>query len=208
MRGDKTLEIRVRARALPLTPAAVRTLSRLASFDWIVFASKNAARFFGKELRRRRLAVPRAVRIAAVGAATAAAVRAAGMRVHVVPVRSTAMDMVAALGDVRGRRVLFPRSAVAPATPVRALRSRGAHVQVLPLYVSTLPPLAASTRRALLSGRCAALVFTSPSGVHGLMRQLRAPERTVVRRIIARCIGPTTATAARKAGFSKIVITA
>jgi len=198
------LEIRVSVTELKLSQRSMRALAHLDSYDWILFTSKHAVRFFGGQLRARRIPLPRAARIAAVGPTTAASLHALGLPVHLVPERYTLRDLIRKLGRVTGARIVFPRSAIAPDDMVKTLRARGARVTVVPVYTTAASPLARTTRRALLRGAYARIMFRSPSGVRGLLQQLTADERKVVRRIPAQCIGPTTARAARAGGFEEV----
>ena len=202
-----TLEIQVRVTPRKLSRAATRALEHVGRYDWILFTSKNAVMFFVREIRKRRLALSATSRIAAVGSETAAALRSAGFPVHSIPVRFTVRAMVNSMKRVNGLRILFPRSAIAPPDAIRILRKRGARVTVVPLYTTTVRPLSQAGKRALLAGSYTRLTFKSPSGVRGLMGQLRGKEKRTVRTILAQCIGPTTKHAARQAGFKHITMT-
>ncbi len=63
----KMLEIKVETKRIPLSRASIKALYRLRKYDVIAFTSKNARRFFAQELRKRRLALPRSVRVIQVG---------------------------------------------------------------------------------------------------------------------------------------------
>lgn len=208
MRGSRTLPIRVKARPLELSPAAARALARAATYDWILFASAHAAEHFASALRARKVPLPREPRIAAVGPVTARAVRGLGLRVQMIPERHTARDLANALHSEYGvyhKRILIPRSALASDDAPRRLRERGASVRIVTLYEPEVVPLTAKEHRGLLSGAYNTLSFSSPSGIAGFLRQLSAAERLKALRLIARCIGPTTARAARVAGFKKVI---
>lgn len=201
-----TLEIRVRIIRKKMSRLDVKALKRLETYDWILFTSKHAATLFATELRRRRIAAPSLPCIAGVGPTTTLALRHLGFRVSVTPRRSSVNDLIRSLGSIRGARILFPRSAAAPYEAIRRLRSRGAIVTVLRLYVPVAEPLNAVTKKQLLAGAYSLLVFNSPSGVSGLIEQLTAEGQRRVRRIPASCIGSTTARAARAAGFREVLL--
>ena len=200
----KALEIKVQTARKKLSRTAYQALARIEQYDWILFTSKNAVTFFVREMRKKRIKFPQTPRIAAVGPETAGALRILGFPVHVVPKRFTADSMIRSIGKVRGAHILFPRSAIAAPAAVRALRARGARVRVLSLYTTTAIKLPRTTKRALLAGTYAWLIFKSPSGVQGLIRQFSEKEKHIVQNIPAECIGPTTARAAKSAGFKKI----
>jgi uroporphyrinogen-III synthase len=178
MKGE--LEVRVALERLPLSRASVRTLQHLDRYDAVIFTSKNATNFFIQEIRRHRQKPPRIIQV--------------GPRGDLLKV------------DLRGQRVLFPRSAIAPFDIVRKLRARGTVVRVVALYTAKGVPLSGSQKKRLLNGDIRQLYFKSPSGVQGFVRQFRGKDRVTIFSISARCIGRTTATAARKAGFRKVFI--
>jgi len=198
----KTLEIRIRVTPTKLSHTASQTLAHIERYDWILFTSKNAVTFFSKETHRRK--IPQTVRIAAVGPETAKALRAKKYPVHIVPKKFAVSEMIKSIGSLRGQRILSPRSAIAPHDAIQALRKRGARVSVVPLYTTEPVLLSQTTKHALLRGMYTRLIFKSPSGVHGLMKQLSGKEKEIVRKIGAQCIGLTTAQAAKEAGFKDI----
>jgi uroporphyrinogen-III synthase len=180
---DKTLAVQVRVRRLPLSRAPARALAHLSRYDLITFTSKHAEAFFLRELRERRLARPPRGRMVRVGP------------------RDDLLKLA-----VSNKHILFPRSAIAPSDIVRRLRARGASVRIVPLYTTEGVPLSKNRKMALAKGFYTRLTFRSPSGVHGLMVQLSKKERVMARRIPVQCIGPTTARAARKAGFKRVSV--
>ncbi len=64
-----------------------RSISALAQYGWIVFASTNGVRFFLQRCRQLGISLAGfpALKIAAIGSQTAAALQAAGLIVHLVP---------------------------------------------------------------------------------------------------------------------------
>lgn len=180
----RTLTAEVRARALPLSRRTLGVLSNLGRYDLIVFTSKNAVSFFTHELRKRHIAVPRA------------RMRAVGPRRELLRL------------PLYGKRVLFPRSALAPGDILAQMRTRAASVRTIVLYTVDPVPLTAAHKRALIGGEISKLYFKSPSGVRGFLAQLRGKSRAGALAIPVWCIGETTAAAARKAGFKRIRVKA
>ena len=206
-----TTQIVPLANADPLDTA----ISRLAphssgpAWDWIIFTSANSVSFFIDRL----LALGHDVRLLAgvklfvVGRATADALLSYGLTADFMPTRYTGRDILAEIGDVAGRRMLLPWSNVPPPDLPDLLRSRGALVELVTAY-AILPvepdPVAMS---ALLDGGVDVAAFVSPSGVTGLtgMFNGRQPVDMPVP-LIAACIGPATADAARSAGLQVEVV--
>ena len=177
----RRFEARITLARLPLSPQAVRALRKLKQYDLIVFTSKNARRFFMQALRERRISLPKKSRIVQVGPRT---------------------DLLKL--PVKNKRILFPRSAIAPYDIVRQLRARGASVRVIPLYTARGAPLSRAKKEELLQGKIKKLYFRSPSGITGLLKQFRGSKKKTILAIPAHCIGETTARAARAAGFKKV----
>jgi uroporphyrinogen-III synthase len=156
--------------------------------DWIVFTSANAVRAVGSVARELR------ARIAAVGPATATAVRALGVEPAFVPDRFAAREIADGLEPLAGARVLLPQSEIAERSFADGLRARGATVDVVDAYRTVgLEPTAAE-----LAGleRADAILLASGSAARALAAAATPSERTLVV-----CIGPATAGAARAAGL-------
>lgn len=193
---------------LPAPPGRLdRAVRRLADYDWIVVTSANGARAvvararaLGVDLRRLR-----GPRWAAVGPATAAVLRAAGVRVAKIPSRYLTEALGRELPDVAGRRVLLARADLASPGLARRLAARGARVETVVAYRTRVAPRASAAplRRALAVGGVDAIVCTSASAVRGLVRL--AGRARLVGYPLA-CIGPVTAAAARRAGLRPQVV--
>jgi uroporphyrinogen-III synthase len=202
----KIFEVEIRVRRKKLTTTSARALTRLDTYNWILFTSKNAVTFFAQELRERHISFPKKLPIAVVGPTTANAAHREHWHVQVLPEQFTVSDLLRSIGNIQGKHILFPRSAIAPYETIRKLRARGGHVTVLPLYNTEGMPINPTTKNALTKGLYKQLTFKSPSGIIGFMRQFSAAQRRFLQEVPALCIGPTTARAARSAGFKKILL--
>jgi uroporphyrinogen III methyltransferase / synthase len=192
-----------------LSAAAKAALRELAKYDWIIFTSKHAVQFFIKALWDGRIKLPAPVkmpRIAAVGPGTARAAARAHLRVDVTPKRFSGTDLVVKLGTMKkalsGKRILFPRSAIAPKETIEALRGQGAQVTLLPLYTVVTAKVPARLMAPVEKSAVDYVIFLSPSGINGFIKNVRNKKLALA--IPAICIGPTSAAAARTAGFKKI----
>ncbi|HEY2591322.1 MAG TPA: uroporphyrinogen-III synthase [Steroidobacteraceae bacterium] len=180
-------------------------LARVAEFDWIVFASKHAVEAVASASQ-----LPPGVRIAAVGAATAAALRGHGLTAEVVPAEAHADALVAALGEHigPGARVLFPASSRALPTLGEGLRRLGARVVQVEAYRNEGACLdVVAARAAIDAGAVGAVTFTSPSCVDELERALgrEAFERLLGEQALAVALGSTTAGALSARGIESVV---
>ena len=189
-------------------------IERLDSYDWVVFTSANGVESFCARLRRHRKD-PRALRkarLAAIGPATARALRAHGLRADVVPEEFRAEGLLTALKGEgwRGKRVLLARAAAAREVLPRELRRRGARVDVVPVY-ETVVPAGSKQRARALFGRHKpdAITFTSSSTVRNFFallgrRQARralAPPAAGLAGAAVATIGPVTSRTARALGL-------
>jgi uroporphyrinogen III methyltransferase/synthase len=181
-------------------------ISRLASFDWIVFTSATGVDAFIERLRVtgndvRGLA---GASIAAIGPATAARLVHYALRVAATPSEYRAEALIGALGDERiaGARILIPRAQVAREILPGLLREKSAlEVVVAPAY-KTVAPRHGSARidELISSGGIDLVAFTSSSTVANF-RQI-AGERS--RGLKAAVIGPITAATARECGYEVV----
>ncbi|MGC8838044.1 MAG: uroporphyrinogen-III C-methyltransferase, partial [Anaerolineae bacterium] len=179
-------------------------LCRLREFRWILFTSANAVRAVWERMRALGLDARAfaGVRLGAIGTATAAALLEVGLQADFVPQRHTSAAIVEEIGDVRGARILLPRSDIAPPDLAEGLRARGAQVEAVVAY-RTVPagPPREVVERVLEEGVDIA-TFTSSSTVANLAA-LVAPRslEEVLRGALVACIGPVTAQAARERGL-------
>lgn len=163
----------------------------LAGFDLLCVTSPNGAEQLMERVRdARALAGPV---IAALGPGTARALRERGIEPDVVPERAVAESLVETLRDVPVTRALIARAQDARDVLPDALRARGAHVEILPLYRTVAEPLSDEARAAALGADYA--TFTSASSArffHEAAGTLNGP------RIVS--IGPVTSAALRELG--------
>lgn len=177
-------------------------LASLDGADWLILTSANGVEALAARLAARGHGLPGALRVAAVGPATAAALRSAGIRVDHVPDEYLTVAIAEGLGELRGRRVVLARADAATPELRDALLRYGAAVEEVVAYRTVEGP--ASSRdplRAALHGDLAGTAFTSSSTVRGLLRLASTVDRQRARTVPAFCIGPVTAETARHFGF-------
>ena len=155
-----------------------------------------------------------ASRVAARGPKASGAVDVAGLGVWASPPSERLADVVALLTteDLRGRVVAFQHYGEPAEDAVAAIEEAGATVVQVPVYRYE-PPEDPSSARSLLDAACTrqvdAVTFTSAPAVSHLLALARAEERHDElldafdsREVLAACIGPVCAEAARRAGIS------
>jgi len=182
---------------------AIRTLDE---FDWILFTSANAVRFFANRCRRlgRSFVEGKRPCCAAVGPVTASAAAAEGFTIDYVAKEFLGTALAWELSaSLFGKRVLLPRSERAGRELPDALKSGGAEVTEVVAYhtggVGTAEP---GVIEALREARVDVVSFFSPSAVENLRGELGADvlSRLACKAAMA-AVGPVTATALRKIGL-------
>lgn len=113
--------------------------------DWALFVSANA-------VRHGLAGLPAGPRIAAIGPATAAALRAAGRPADLTAARPDSEGLLAdpAFADVAGRRILIVRGVGGRELLARSLRARGADVAYREVYRRECPAPPAAEQAALV----------------------------------------------------------
>jgi uroporphyrinogen-III synthase len=182
-------------------------LGDLSQYRWLIVTSANGA----QALRERIAAVgidPRAfphLQVAAVGSATAQALRDAGLAVAVTPREYVAESLLEALGErTRGERVLLARAAVARDVIPDALRAQDAKVDVADAYRTVIPANSVAAIRTIFGsgGQIPdAATFTSSSTVTNFIALLREARVTVPAAMKAVSIGPITSATLRENGW-------
>ncbi len=173
----------IRIEPLPFEPPV------LNSYDIVVVTSANGV----------ELLLPGDVRslhgvtVAAIGPATARALHDRGIVPDVVPAEAVSEALLAALGDVGGRRVLVATAEGARDVLPAGLRDRDARVDVVHLYRTVPEPVAADAVRS-----ADLVTFTSSSTVTSLAAVLGAGALNGLR---AASIGPVTSAALREHGI-------
>jgi uroporphyrinogen III methyltransferase/synthase len=183
---------------------AIRAISRqlygqpaASAYDWLVLTSVNGVDAFWQRLYDlgldSRCLAP--LKIAAIGPATAEALRQRGIQPDLMPQVYTAEGILEAfdrLGPVSGQRFLLARADIARKTLAEGLVQRGAVVDEVaayrtkPISGGSLPPPADI------------VTFTSSSTVQGYVNSLAGRDpRQMLKSSQVVCIGPITAATAR-----------
>jgi uroporphyrinogen III methyltransferase/synthase len=182
----------VEAPAIRIAPLAF-DVPDLAGYDLVCLTSPNGAELLLGALRDARALA--GTTVAAIGPATARALRERGIEADVVPERFVAEGLVEALRDVPVSRALVARAREARDVLPDALRARGAEVDVLPLYETVAEEVGAPEREA--AGAADYVTFTSSSTVRFFLQAVGEPGSGA--RLVS--IGPVTSDALREHGL-------
>ena len=185
-------------------------------FDWIVFASGNAADAFLKRLldSPRDLRALKGVKLCAVGPSAAERLAARGLKVDLVPTEFRAEAVVRAIveaGPLEGLNVLLPRADIGREVIGDELRKHGAQVTEVVAYRTVVTDLERGGEpdvyRLLLERRIDVVTFTSPSSVRNFVRVLGTePAADLLRTTVVASIGPVTAEAAAQCDIQTTVM--
>lgn len=180
-----------------------RAIEELETYDWLVFTSRNGvSRFLDRLDSSTRDLRAICGKLAAIGPATADALRAVRLKVDCVPVNFVAESLLEAFDDdLTGKRILIPRAEVARAVLPDELRRRGAHVEVAPVY-QTVVPDGAVLREELERKAADWITFTSSSTVRHCVETVGIE---ALRGVRIASIGPITSQTLRDCGLEPTV---
>jgi len=185
----------------PANPASLaRTHAELGHYDAAIFVSANAAEY-GAPGRW-----PRDVIAYATGPGTAAALAAVGVpnvRIPESTFDSEGLLALAALNEIRDKRIVIFRGEGGRGHLGDTLRARGAHVDYVDCYRRASPQSGADGLvEALRHGRVQALTLTSAEGLDNLCALLSPADRDLLLHIPAFVPHPRIAEHARSLGFT------
>lgn len=183
--------------------ALEQALADLAAgaFQWLTVTSATTV----DVLYAYRATIPATTKVAAVGETTAAALKASGYRVDLVPDRDNsaaglAEQMIAL--EPEPRDVLTLRSEIAKPLLARRLIEAGHRVRSVVAYRTVGVPVTERIAEDVRNGRINAILVTSGSVAEQVHQQFPdVPPETLIA-----AIGPRTATDARRAGLAVDVI--
>jgi uroporphyrinogen III methyltransferase/synthase len=181
-------------------------------FRWVVFTSVNGVAM----VRRRVEATGRGrdllehARLAAIGPATAGALRDWGLVAEVVPGEYVAEGLVGCLRPLlaRGETVLLPRAAETRDLLVRELTELGARVTEVAAYrTRAAGEQAGALREALADGGVDVVTFTSSSTVRSFCALFGTAELPrLLSGVTVACIGPITRATADGCGLATQIV--
>jgi uroporphyrinogen-III synthase len=193
-------------RIEPLSQLTLRAaLGDLARYAWIIFTSRNAVTLVLDQWEAMGHAVgafgaAHGLKIAAVGSATADALRQRGLAVTVVPSKFAAEGVLEAMtwrDDVAGTDILYATAEGARQVLASGLSAAGATVHVIPIYRSIPDERASLLLRAAVDAGCDLVTFTAASTARAWVSAIGARRAGLVP---AASIGPVTSEAARALG--------
>ncbi len=180
-------------------------LAQLPSFHWLLFTSANAVEAFAGRARRTFTPHP-TQQVAAIGPATAQALRSIGLAATLIPPTAVAESLTAALlphakqPDGSPTRMLLLRAEHARDHLPETLRSAGADLTLAPVYRNLIPTESTPLLQSLFRSPASwpdAITFTSSSTATNLLSLLEAAHLTLPEPILRASIGPITSATLR-----------
>lgn len=206
--GAEAISLPVIEIGPPLSWAALDgAIAQVESFHWIIFTSAHGVDGFWERLKKagKDARALKGVTLAAIGPATASRLRDRGLEPDLIPTEYRAEAILEAMKgkDLRGKRVLLPRTQKARDLLPQGLEEKGAEVTVVEAY-QTLQPVAdfEQIKERLRRREIDALTFTSSSTVANFAAGMGQEGLELLgSQVAVACIGPVTAASAREAGL-------
>lgn len=195
--------------AEPADPTGVEAaIAGLEGYDWLVITSTNGVdRFFDRlEASGGPSTALEAVRVAAVGSATARRMRERGVEPDLVPSDFRAEGLIEAFGrmGVAGNRILIARAEEAREVLPEQLRAMGADVEVVVTYRVVLAPPDAEVARRLDGGTVDIATFASGGTFKHFLGSLACAgldAQRIARSLAIASVGPVTSEVIRDLGY-------
>jgi uroporphyrinogen-III synthase len=182
-----------------------RAIRHLAQYQWIVFTSVNGVKAFWERLDAAGAGLMPALRVAAIGPATASVLQAHAVTVTLIPDEYVAEAIIESIGAVQGQRILLPRADIAREALAVELQRRGALVDEIAAY-RTLPAQPDPNGLLELQRGVDVITFTSSSTVRNFVALIGGD--VISPGAIVACLGPITANTAREFGLHVDVLAA
>jgi len=168
----------------------------LDGFDFVIFTSVNALRYFAERAAEKGVAMSRlsGLGIVVVGPKTAEMLHEYGLKPTVMPREFVAEGVMAELEkmELRGKRFLFPRAEVAREVIPDRLTELGAEVVVTTVYRTVMPEVDPEETRRIFESGIDAITFTSSSTVGNFARMVGDKYKEYLQEVAVACIGPAT----------------
>lgn len=191
-------------------------ISRVHTFDWLVFTSANGVdHFMARALTEMRdIRDLKGPRLCAIGPTTAERLARFHLRVDTMPTENRSEAVVEALrreGLVEGARVLLPRADIARESLPDDLLQAGAIVEDVAAYRTIRESLTRDgdpdIYKMLLEGDVDIVTFTSASSVRHFVNNLGEEQAAdLLSRVDVASIGPVTAEAAQQLGITTTIM--
>jgi len=189
-----------------------RAIQNVEMYDWLVFTSVNGVKYFLLRIKENQKDVRclKGIKLCAIGPKTAEVLEKLDLRIDFVPAEYKAEGIIEGLGsnEVRGKKILIPRAAVAREVLPEELVKLGATVDVVEAYKTIQPKRKTGEFREMLKNKeVHVITFTSSSTVTNFISMFNKEEISdLLNGVTIACIGPITAKTAEKNGLKVSII--
>jgi len=180
-------------------------IKNLEDYDWLIFTSANGVAFFFERLfaKAKDIRDLKGIKICCIGPATAQQVESKGVRVDLVPKKFISEGILESFSGInlQGKKILIARAAKARDVLPEGLKKSGAKVDVVAAYVTVNSGKKKNEMEKLFKeNQVDVITFTSSSTVNNFVKII-GRKFSLPKGVKIACIGPVTATTAKKAGF-------
>ncbi|MGY6274035.1 uroporphyrinogen-III synthase [Methylomonas sp. MgM2] len=196
---------------LEIRPASVtmEAITKALAGDWLIFTSANAVEFGLKTLAV-ELDRLRPMQLAAIGQATAEALRQAGLNVKCMPEQEFSSEGLLAepiMQNVVGQQITIVRGVGGREKLAQTLRERGAAVDYLEVYRRCCPKTNNDTLiKPLREGKLAASTVTSSEALQNLLALLDRTTASLLRKLPLIVVSNRIGQLAQKLSFEHISV--
>ena len=188
------------------------SIRKIETYNWLVFTSANGVGYFMKRFlsKGRDVRDLKDIRLCAVGAKTAEAIAAYGMKVELVPDEFSAEGLSKAFlrlyeggsGSLKGVRFLLPRAEGARELFPEQIRASGGEIETPAAYRTIKPEKHGKLlKRFLFEGRISVATFTSSASFTNFLDIVGRDALPLLEKVAIAAIGPVTKITIEKSGL-------
>lgn len=184
--------------------SAIQNIER---YDWLIFTSVNGVKYFLERVKanQKDIRCLKGIKLCAIGPKTAKVLEDLGIIIDFVPAEYRAEALIEGFDpiEIKGKKILIPRAAVAREVLPEELVKLGATVDVVEAYKTIKPEgKTAKIREMLKNKEIDIITFTSSSTVTNFISMFKKEEISeLLDGVVVACIGPVTADSAKKYGL-------
>ena len=159
------------------------------NYDWIIFTSTNAVKFFFESISAKTITS----KIAVVGAKTGQLIKELDLKVNFTPSEFTAKHLANEIPVSENDTILIPRSSLAKNDIIDILEKRNCVIEAISIYENNSINYSTEEIKKVFNQKIDYITFTSGSTVQSFIKQgIRLKTEKVI------CIGPETAKIAKQ----------
>ncbi len=188
-------------------------ISRMNTYNWVVFTSRSGVRFFMEYLRgaNKDVRIFSKTKIAALGESTAEELKKHFIVPDLVPERFSSRGLIKAFSSlsVAGQRILLLRGDKASGYLVDELKKLGAYPDNVAMYRILKPHLPTDERvKDIFSQHIDAIIFSSSQNVRNFFssfNKIGAVSRSKIKKSILMCMGEPTLNTLKEYGYNGVI---